>query len=438
MKNGMKISIFALSLIVVSTICLLVFSKEGFSQVDPVESRPVTSGYGWSENVGWMSFTSRNCDGNDNGTYEGSAESPAASAGCPSTGTVYKYGLTIQADETIAGYAWSEHIGWISFDDDDTSNCPTGGTTCQPRIENDEGVKKMKGWAKALSADSAQGWDGWISLGTQSGGSVTYGAIESDDTLSGYPWGSDVVGWTYLDLGLDNDVTFLSCGASAGQTFTSVPNANLCSNGTPSPVSTNTIPNPDVYSWSCISITAPSVLVPCTAYGPAGTPGVCSTVGANQCVSATPAINTGPGDDTSTQVNWGCPGTDGTTASCSRACVPDGSGSCVPNTCVPVITTTQTRSIVNTGGGTCGILWTVTEDDDGNSSTGNSCTTVPPQGYNCLFDSTPVTVLNNVLSPQQNMSIGTHTLRCTNSLTSVETIYIPHPQCRLNLNYGEF
>jgi hypothetical protein len=52
------------------------------------------SGYAWSENVGWISFSCENTS---------------------SCGTV-DYGVIIDFDGLFDGYAWGENIGWINFE----------------------------------------------------------------------------------------------------------------------------------------------------------------------------------------------------------------------------------------------------------------------------------------------------------------------------------
>lgn len=120
------------------------------------------TGYAWSDTVGWISF---------NGSG---------------------YGVTVNTDNTtLAGYAWSDNAGWISFNQADLGGCPSG--TCSARIVNGA----LGGWTRARAGvGRTDGWDGWISL---SGASPSYGPAlpggQTSGLLSGYAWGSDVVGW---------------------------------------------------------------------------------------------------------------------------------------------------------------------------------------------------------------------------------------------------
>lgn len=81
---------------------------------------PVTAnvmGFAWSENIGWISFNNRNCDMDNNGL------SDAASPPCPTVGSYMQgYGVNVDIDpisptySQLSGYAWSSNIGWIKFD----------------------------------------------------------------------------------------------------------------------------------------------------------------------------------------------------------------------------------------------------------------------------------------------------------------------------------
>jgi len=131
------------------------------------------TGYAWSDNIGWISF---NCiDG-------GVGQSNICSTS--------NYGMSVGADNELVGYAWSDNIGWVSFNESDLSDCPKG--TCKGKLVGNV----LEGWARALSADE-EGWDGWISLSKQPADVIDYGVIlnEEDLVFEGYAWGGEVVGW---------------------------------------------------------------------------------------------------------------------------------------------------------------------------------------------------------------------------------------------------
>lgn len=108
-------------------------------------------------------------------------------AGC-STGAG-SWGLAVDDDGNISGYAYSEHLGWISAESADVTGCPV--SPCAPSIEESG---SFSGWLKALSATG--GWDGWISLrDTNTGDAFDYGVVVSGPDVTGYAWGGTVVGW---------------------------------------------------------------------------------------------------------------------------------------------------------------------------------------------------------------------------------------------------
>ncbi|MBU4000353.1 hypothetical protein KKG29_04245, partial [Patescibacteria group bacterium] len=128
------------------------------------------AGYAWSENIGWLSF---NC----------------ANTSCATS----NYGVNLNLGTwNLSGYAWSENIGWVSFNAVDVAGCPAG--TCQPRYNS--GTGEFLGWAKALA--NGGGWDGWISLNCLNSGvcaTSNYKVSLSGNNFIGYAWGGDVAGW---------------------------------------------------------------------------------------------------------------------------------------------------------------------------------------------------------------------------------------------------
>ncbi len=143
---------------------------------------------GNNTNVGWISTNNLNCDANDDGSSDGTP------FGCPASGTsMARYGINIPNENgVLSGYGWSENIGWVSFNAGDVSSCPTGKGACNARrVEN-----RLEGWARIIAIrdaalqNNAGGWQGWISLS-----GVNYGiVINPNNTLGGYAW-SDELGW---------------------------------------------------------------------------------------------------------------------------------------------------------------------------------------------------------------------------------------------------
>lgn len=145
-----------------------------FSQSAKADSGGNVSGWAWSENIGWISF---NCENQG------------------SCGTS-NYGVNIDPSGKFSGYAWSENIGWISFNE--TTDCPSA--PCQPTFNKTTG--QVSGWARACAgtlngdctgSSRTDGWDGWIHLRGSN-----YGVQITGCNWDGYAWGSDVVGWIHF------------------------------------------------------------------------------------------------------------------------------------------------------------------------------------------------------------------------------------------------
>ncbi|MEK7567459.1 MAG: PKD domain-containing protein [Patescibacteria group bacterium] len=169
MKENLNISLsflFIAILIISSN-----FDKEIKTPIALAGSEHNLSGYAWSDTVGWVSF---NCT--DVGT-------------CGTS----NYGVNIDIGTgSFSGYAWSDNVGWISFNASDVSGCPAGA--CTPTLNSVTG--EVTGWAKALSAGG--GWDGFISLNCSNNGGCgtsNYSVAFSGTVSSGYAWGDSVVGW---------------------------------------------------------------------------------------------------------------------------------------------------------------------------------------------------------------------------------------------------
>ncbi len=125
------------------------------------------SGWAWSENIGWLSF---------NATNESAPND---------------YGVRVAASGAMSGYAWSENIGWIKFDGG-SFNKSTGAVSGT--------VKACAGTegGDCTGGDRTDGWDGTIKLaGTADDGS-SYGVKATGCNWGGWAWGSDVVGWIHF------------------------------------------------------------------------------------------------------------------------------------------------------------------------------------------------------------------------------------------------
>jgi len=156
------------------------------------------------------------------------------------------YGINIASDGLMSGYAWSENVGWISFNEPDLVGCPEGVCTAQVDMTCPSGKCPVSGWARVLSAKddpvNAGGWNGWIKLsGANYGWYIdAIGATAGD--FHGYAFGDDaavpdkaVVGWVSANCKEGGATANDICAQSSYKLHTSVsfvPTANMACGGT--------------------------------------------------------------------------------------------------------------------------------------------------------------------------------------------------------------
>lgn len=98
------------------------------------------------------------------------------------------------AGDNVSGWAWSENIGWISFNRNDTGAPPAapfnGVESYIAKADLGSNPMQVSGWARVLANDVS--WDGWIKFR-----GASYGIEIDPDSqdFSGWAWGGDVVGW---------------------------------------------------------------------------------------------------------------------------------------------------------------------------------------------------------------------------------------------------
>jgi len=138
-------------------------------------------GWAWSDNIGWISF---NCE-------EGG---PSQSNIC----TTSNYGVTIDSlTGEFSGYAWSDNIGWISFNEADLIGCPSG--TCKAEVViSGSDVGKLSGWARVTNSTDED--YGWISLSDVANERHQVFIDTNNGHFNNYAWGggpSDeaTIGW---------------------------------------------------------------------------------------------------------------------------------------------------------------------------------------------------------------------------------------------------
>jgi len=187
--------LLALSIIGVFALTVMHFSEPDISYAGTGEN---VRGYAWSDNIGWISFNS----------IEGGGSN---------------YGVNVDLDTGLfSGYAWSSNVGWLSFNQTDLSGCPKSPCT----TNYNQGNGKITGWARFLSANGS-GWDGWLSLSGKADppDNSQYGVSLLGNSFSGYAWGGEVVGWVSFN-GVAGDGS--GYGVTLGIPSTEV---GLCSDG---------------------------------------------------------------------------------------------------------------------------------------------------------------------------------------------------------------
>lgn len=182
-------------------------------------------GWAWSDGIGWISFNSENCDTNQNGIMDAG---DTGFAGCPSLGTtIPQYGTHLDlVTYELSGYAWSEHIGWITFNKSDAgtpSQAPFNDNAQDYIARYNAGNRMIEGWARAIScsdADCGTDW-GWIKMsGTAPDGSQ-YGAHHTSGEFDDFAWGDLAMGWISFSSKNcdDNGLLAVTCGGDGSKPF---------------------------------------------------------------------------------------------------------------------------------------------------------------------------------------------------------------------------
>ena len=188
--------------LLISFLAILIFAGFfTFSYVDGCGTYNI-GGWAWSENIGWVSFSCENCDGDNNGYTD------VACGGNNSSDLEIDYGIDMSASTGVisSGEIWSSNIGWISFDYGKTGTPPAApdysGSGYLAQVSTS--TYELSGWARALAASSSGsgGWDGWIKFGWDTGSATgTVSLNDLTNEFEGYAWGGDdststsVIGW---------------------------------------------------------------------------------------------------------------------------------------------------------------------------------------------------------------------------------------------------
>ncbi len=215
-KNKLLLSLF-LGFLAISA--LFAFIYLGMDEVKAGSGDNVY-GYAWSENIGWISF--------NNTSGGGSVD----------------YGVNI--DETtglFSGYAWSENIGWISFNQADLAGCPSG--TCEARV--DLATHEVSGWARVLAY--GDGWDGWIKLNGSNYGVVIDNSV-SPPEFRGWAWSDAVVGWISFNCNNPESGDWCATADYSVKTTMSFNNPPIATPNNPQPLDYCYYSLPTQFSWN--------------------------------------------------------------------------------------------------------------------------------------------------------------------------------------------
>ncbi|MDD5591476.1 MAG: hypothetical protein PHY18_06115 [Dehalococcoidales bacterium] len=188
------------------TIALLAISNLFFIGGVKASSDDNVWGWAWSDNIGWVSF---NCTSEE------------------TCGSI-DYGVHINEDGTFIGKAWSDNIGWIDF-------APASGYPEDPQYSAkvDSETGEVSGWARALNY--GDDWDGWLSMiGTDPDYGVSIDFTTGE--FSGYAWKEEVIGWLNFKEGDYGVMT----------SFSFAPSITNLTNEFPAPCSQSRIPT---FSW---------------------------------------------------------------------------------------------------------------------------------------------------------------------------------------------
>jgi len=167
-------------------------------------------GWAWSENIGWVSFNCVQsfCSGNRTISCNSDLD-------CTGSGTcefdsldclTSNYGVDYnEADGKLSGYAWSDNIGWLYFGQNG-SGFPAGGTSQWAK----ESGGNLEGWAQITNMNP----EGWLQMDHGKANPVTISNYE----FSGWAWNENDdgtgVGWLSF-----NCLNQSECGISDYQVY---------------------------------------------------------------------------------------------------------------------------------------------------------------------------------------------------------------------------
>ena len=220
-------TIFSTSLIISIFLFLSIFFLSNYLPIAQAGQSDNVYGWAWSENVGWFSFNCYNYYGSDPALREDH---------CANSN--YGVKVTTQPGQgtnggdlgILSGYAWSENVGWISFNRSETGPPPAvpdyslNNYLAQVdfgRISPGQpfwSEALVSGWGRVLSVcqtgicdpNNNEGeWFGWVKLGDAFGSrpnpdsqvKIDYSGVmgpgnqNTNKEFLDWAWGDQVIGW---------------------------------------------------------------------------------------------------------------------------------------------------------------------------------------------------------------------------------------------------
>jgi hypothetical protein len=299
---------------------ILVFAAASFLKVQAAQ---VITGWLWGGSEdGNIGGTIGSIDGNETGVGWISMSSTN-----PGAGRSVSYGVTVDDSGKLSGYAWSENIGWVSFNESDLTGCPSA-PNCSATLSSDR--EKLQGWARIMSIPqagaNAGGWQGWISLSDSNpNDGVNYGVEVSKMDGTGnsptYAW-SDELGWIDFSRAKIESCDPPACATKVlceGDKFTTC-DSSFCTNGGSCALTGDT-------TWKCTNSCGE---VSCSAFiqnpedgvcGPADEKSFCTgqaPTDADLCSGGEPDPKANLLDLNAYEIKWQCLGScGGTSEDCS-------------------------------------------------------------------------------------------------------------------------
>ncbi len=275
---------FSIASTAVFLLTIAFFSVSSPVRASLLAAGPLT-GWAWSDTIGWISF---NC----------LTGGPTGDNICANS----NYGVNQDANGYLTGWAWSDSVGWISFTPSVNAVGPTcplsayDNGDCSARVSTSTGtLGNVYGWARAVVGCPSNIWNG-TSCAT-AGNSWTAITSSADGTKlaltgwnnqiytssdSGATWTArgPAIGWHAITSSADG--TKLAAGSANGQMYDSYDSG------------VTWIPSNTQYVWRSVTSSADGTKLYAGNYLGTGSPGsfTISTTSGNVWTANTPLIGT--------------------------------------------------------------------------------------------------------------------------------------------------